>query len=66
MKLRINGEEREVAGVQNISDLLSAFKLEKKILVVEWNRTIINKEEYADTRLSDGDQIEIVHFVGGG
>jgi len=66
MQFIINGETKEVQDVSTVSDLLSAFNLQNKILVVELNRTIIEKEKYSDTLLSDGDKIEIVHFVGGG
>ncbi|WP_248928262.1 sulfur carrier protein ThiS [Paenibacillus hamazuiensis] len=66
MQLVINGETKDVQDVSTVSDLLSAFNLQNKILVVELNRTIIDKERYAETGLCDGDKIEIVHFVGGG
>ena len=66
MKLIVNGESREVTDVSSVAELLTHFKLERKILVVELNRTIIERERYADTALNDGDQLEIVHFVGGG
>ncbi|WP_028550034.1 sulfur carrier protein ThiS [Paenibacillus sp. UNC451MF] len=66
MKLTINGEVREVSDVANVADLLAAFKLEQKILVIELNREIIDRGEYASTALKEGDSLEIVHFVGGG
>ncbi|MEI7028303.1 sulfur carrier protein ThiS [Paenibacillus sp. y28] len=66
MKLVINGEQREVDSVATLADLLVLFKLENKILVIELNRTIVDRTAYSATELSEGDQIEIVHFVGGG
>lgn len=66
MRLIVNGEEREVAGVATVAELLAAFKLEGKILVVELNKRIVERNAYSETGLSDGDHIEIVHFVGGG
>lgn len=66
LKLTINGELREVTDVTSIADLLVAFKLEQKILVIELNREIIDRSAYAATALSEGDSLEIVHFVGGG
>lgn len=66
MVLTVNGERRELEGVSTVSELLSAFHLEKKILVVELNRTIIDRTLYTETSLKDGDSVEIVHFVGGG
>ena len=66
MRLTVNGEHRDVPDVGTVSELLAAFKLENKILVVELNRAIIDRNSYGDTKLKDGDQVEIVHFVGGG
>ncbi|RAV17646.1 sulfur carrier protein ThiS [Paenibacillus contaminans] len=66
MRLTVNGELRDVPDVGTVSELLTAFKLENKILVVELNRAIIDRNSYGDTKLQDGDQVEIVHFVGGG
>ncbi|WP_281889628.1 sulfur carrier protein ThiS [Paenibacillus sp. YYML68] len=66
MTLVVNGEKRELEGVHTVEELLAYFKLENKILVVELNRNIIERQNYAMTQLQDGDQLEIVHFVGGG
>lgn len=66
MRLVVNGETRDVEQVSTVTDMLAAFKLQNKILVVELNREIIDRSVYDQTRLSDGDQVEIVHFVGGG
>ncbi|MEK8132266.1 sulfur carrier protein ThiS [Paenibacillus filicis] len=66
MKLVINGENRDVNDIATVADLLAFYKLEQKILVVELNRNIIERDTYASTGLQEGDQLEIVHFVGGG
>lgn len=67
MVLTINGEKRLLdAEVDTISDLLKHFQLEHKILVIELNREIVDRANYSNTHLLDGDQLEIVHFVGGG
>jgi sulfur carrier protein len=67
MKLRINGEDIVItADVKNVVDLLNHFQLQEKIVIVEHNREILEKATHQLTTLADGDQIEIVHFVGGG
>ncbi|MDR9792514.1 sulfur carrier protein ThiS [Aeribacillus composti] len=67
MKLRINGQQMEVENsVRSIEDLLNFFQLQERIVVVERNGEIVSKEQYSFQTLHDGDQIEIVHFVGGG
>lgn len=66
MRLTINGEEREVEQLSTVAELLTLFKLEQKILVIELNRDIVDRDAYANTPLQEGDKLEIVHFVGGG
>ncbi|TXK75907.1 sulfur carrier protein ThiS [Paenibacillus sp. N3.4] len=67
MKLHINGQIVDVpASIQTISELLAHFELGEKVLVVEHNETILQKEDHATAALAEGHKIEIVHFVGGG
>jgi sulfur carrier protein len=66
MILVINGEQREVDQVKNVLELLQSFKIDHKILVVELNRVIIDRDHYQNTELRENDRVEIVHFVGGG
>ncbi|MGG1601002.1 sulfur carrier protein ThiS [Paenibacillus naphthalenovorans] len=66
MRLIVNGEPREMDNVSTVAEMLAAFKLENKILVVELNKEIIERGTYNETHLNDGDRVEIVHFVGGG
>lgn len=66
MRLVVNGEQREVEDVATVEELLRAFKLENKILVVELNLEIVERDAYGATPVKDGDRVEIVHFVGGG
>ncbi|MGE5851623.1 MAG: sulfur carrier protein ThiS [Deltaproteobacteria bacterium] len=66
MKLKINGEEREIADGLTVTALLEELKIRPARVVVERNREIVAREVYGITRLADGDMLEIVHFVGGG
>jgi thiamine biosynthesis protein ThiS len=66
MRLTVNGQERHLEGVTTVADLLRHFGVLEKMLVVEHNRSIVSRDAYEQTRLADGDQLEIVHFVGGG
>jgi thiamine biosynthesis protein ThiS len=66
MKLLLNGEERDIAGVSSIADLVSALGLDARKVAVERNLEIAPRSTYADTALADGDRIEIVTFIGGG
>ena len=64
--IRLNGKEREVAADITVSGLLDQLGLVPGMVVVERNREILARERYAAVRLSEGDQLELVHFVGGG
>lgn len=66
MKLKINGEEREIADGLTVTALLEELNIRPARVVVERNREIVAREVYGITRLADGDMLEIVHFVGGG
>jgi thiamine biosynthesis protein ThiS len=62
----VNGEARSIAGGATALDLLRHLELDPRAVVVEVNRQIVRRPALADTRLHDGDRIELVHFVGGG
>ncbi|MGX9136102.1 sulfur carrier protein ThiS [Rummeliibacillus sp. JY-2-4R] len=67
MSIRLNGRLIDLQeGIQSILQLLSHYHLEDRIVVVEVNKEIIMKENYETVKLSDGDVVEIIHFVGGG
>ncbi len=63
--LRINGEESAAVG-ETLLDYLTAHGYDTNRLAVERNGEIVRKQDYANVRLCDGDEIEIVSFVGGG
>ncbi|HRK65711.1 MAG TPA: sulfur carrier protein ThiS [Terricaulis sp.] len=66
MRLTVNGEMREAPDSATIADLLASLEIEGRRVAVERNREIAPRSVWAETRLADGDQIEIVQFVGGG
>jgi thiamine biosynthesis protein ThiS len=66
MRLIINGETRTFAEMSDIAALVAALKLDPRKVAVERNLEIVPRSTYAQVGLSDGDRIEIVHFVGGG
>ncbi len=66
MRLTINGTTREVDSAATVEALLGALELDPRAVVVELNREIIRRPVIAATPVSDGDVVEIVHFVGGG
>jgi thiamine biosynthesis protein ThiS len=66
LTVRVNGEPREIAGPATLLDLLRGLDLDPRMVVVEHNREIVRRPRLGDVRLQDGDQVEVVHFVGGG
>lgn len=66
MKLIINGEDREFSSISTLSALLDQLGMKPDRVAVELNRDLVSRDQWAKTRLSDGDKLEIVHFVGGG
>jgi sulfur carrier protein len=65
LRLVVNGDEREVdAG--SVAALVDGLGLDIRKVAVERNLQIVPRSQYLATALSDGDRIEIVHFIGGG
>jgi thiamine biosynthesis protein ThiS len=65
MRLTINGEDQVCAGA-TIAAMLAALGFDNRKVAVERNLAIVPRSLWAATALSEGDRIEIVHFVGGG
>jgi thiamine biosynthesis protein ThiS len=66
MKVRINGEEKEIAEGLSIAGLLEELQIRPGRVVVELNQNIVSRTFHGATLLKEGDALEIVHFVGGG
>ncbi len=66
MKIRLNGEEKEIADGLSVAQLLEELQIRSGRVIVELNRDIVSREAHASTLLKGGDALEIVHFVGGG
>jgi thiamine biosynthesis protein ThiS len=66
MKLKINGEEREIDNGLTLAALLDQLQIRPARVVVERNREIVPRDAYGVVSLVEGDSLEIVHFVGGG
>ena len=66
LQLIVNGEDRAFDGVADVAALVKALGLDVRKVAVELNLEIVPRSTYARTHLTDGDRIEIVHFIGGG
>ncbi len=66
MQLKINGETHRLDAPLTVSALLAKLGLDARKIAVERNLEIVPKSAYERTGLAEGDQLEIVHFIGGG
>jgi thiamine biosynthesis protein ThiS len=66
LEILVNGEPRRVPGPATVADLLRHLNLDPRTVVVELNRQIIRRPRLDETALTEGDAVELVHFVGGG
>lgn len=66
ISVTINGESRELERERSLLELLAHLELDPRTVVVEHNRQIVRRPALGETVVRDGDQVELVHFVGGG
>jgi len=66
LTIRLNGEPFEIAGPVTISALLAELNIDPRIVAVEHNVVIVKRHQYEATVIGEGDEVEIVRFVGGG
>ena len=69
MKLQINGEERAFDNSPTpftLAALIESLGMNADRVAVELNRDIVPRDLWPNTMLTEGDRLEVVHFVGGG
>ena len=66
MTIILNGDPVEVAGPLTLTALLDQLGVDARRVAVEHNLTVIKRALYGSTEIREGDQVEIVNFVGGG
>lgn len=66
MHITINGQPRECQISLNVQQLVEELELDRTRVAIEHNRVIIPASRYHDVTLAEGDEIEIVEFIGGG
>lgn len=64
--IRLNGKDRELEPGHTLTTLLASLDLHPRMVVVELNREIVDRERFDEVGVAEGDTIELVHFVGGG
>ncbi len=64
--VRINGEHRRVPGATTLTEMINSLGLDPHRVAVERNLAIVPRSTFGEVCVEDGDDYEIVHFVGGG
>jgi thiamine biosynthesis protein ThiS len=65
MQVKVNGDERDLPDGETVRALVTRYNLTPEKVAVELNRRLLRGDKY-DTPLKNGDEVEIVTFVGGG
>ena len=66
MLIQVNGESREVEENISLPKLIAGLNLKPEQIAIELNREVVRRASWEVTLLREDDQVEIVHFVGGG
>lgn len=66
LSFTVNGEERRIAAGATIAAMLRELGIDPTRVAVERNLAIVPRSTLDEVQVTDGDQFEIVHFVGGG
>ena len=66
MKITVNGDPFEFTGPLTVAGLLAQLEIDARRVAVEHNLVVLKRAAFETTEIREGDQIEIVNFVGGG
>ena len=66
VKITLNGDPFELAGPVTVGELLAHLDIDARRVAVEHNVAVLKRALFDSTEVRDGDEVEIVNFVGGG
>ena len=66
LRITLNGDPHEVDGPLTIAELLSRLDIDSRRVAVEHNLIVLKRDAFDRTPVRDGDNVEVVNFVGGG
>lgn len=66
MTIKLNGDPHEIAAPLSVSALLTHLDIDARRVAVELNLAVVKKAAYDSSIIDEGDEVEIVNFVGGG
>jgi sulfur carrier protein len=66
LQITLNGDRYEAAGPLTVTDLLVRLDIDARRVAVEHNLVVLKRDAFDRTTVQEGDEVEIVNFVGGG
>ncbi|QEA38480.1 sulfur carrier protein ThiS [Pistricoccus aurantiacus] len=66
MQIQLNGDVHRLEGEPTLSQLVASLGLAERRIAIEVNEEIVPRSRHDETRLENGDRVEIVHAIGGG
>ena len=66
MTIKLNGDPHEIPGPLSVTELLHQLEIDARRVAVELNLAVVKKAAYDSSVINDGDEVEVVNFVGGG
>ncbi|CRM18933.1 Thiamine biosynthesis protein ThiS [Pseudomonas sp. 37 R 15] len=66
MRIQLNGEPLDLPDGETVAALLARLDLTGRRVAVELNLDIVPRSQHEGAALSEGDQVEVVHAIGGG
>ena len=66
MTIKLNGDPHDIPQPLSVSALLATLAIDARRVAVEHNMAVVTKAAYDTSIVRDGDEVEIVNFVGGG
>ena len=64
--IRLNGDAHVIDGDARLTTLIETLKMKPTRIAVELNREVVLKADYEKISLREGDELELINFVGGG
>jgi thiamine biosynthesis protein ThiS len=66
LRITLNGDAHELAGPLTVTELLARLQIDPRRVAVEHNLIVLKRDVFDRTTVGEGDDVEIVNFVGGG
>ena len=66
MTITLNGDRFELGGPVTVAELLTRLNIDARRVAVEHNLTVVRRATFDEVMVREGDEVEIVNFVGGG